>query len=105
MDINEILNFVLLGNTYEDLIKWKDVIKNEARKNKNFINVEDDFNQTSIYIRRALRHEAVHVAQGCNDGKALNISKEKKMKLVSPLLGVEIFQVNIRSYFTVTMSL
>ena len=39
------IQFVLLGNTYEELIKWKEIIKEEARKNKNLINIEDDFNR------------------------------------------------------------
>ena len=39
------IQFVILGNTYEQLIKWKEIIKNEARKNKNLINIEDDFDR------------------------------------------------------------
>ncbi len=41
----------------------------------------EDYNQTSIYIRTALRHEAVHVAQSCNNGQPLNLFKDKKIKL------------------------
>jgi len=51
------VQFVLLGNTYEDLIKWKEVIKNEARKNKNLINVEDDFNQTKAILNVKIDQE------------------------------------------------
>ncbi len=51
------IQFVLLGNTYEDLIKWKEVIKNEARKNKNLINVEDDFNQTKAILNVKIDQE------------------------------------------------
>ncbi len=36
---------------------------------------------TPIYINRALRHEAVHVAQFCNNGKTLNLVNINKMKL------------------------
>ena len=43
--------------------------------------VHDDFSQTSIYIKKALRHEAVHVAQSCNNGKPLNINGGKGYKL------------------------
>ena len=43
--------------------------------------IHDDYNQTSIYIRRALRHEAVHVAQSCNNGKPLKMNGEKGYKL------------------------
>ena len=51
------VQFVLLGNTYEDLIKWKEVIKTEARKNKNLINVEDDFNQTKAILNVKIDQE------------------------------------------------
>ena len=34
------------------------------------------FERTAIHIKRALRHEAVHVAQECNDGKLLDIDKK-----------------------------
>ncbi len=51
------VQFVLLGNTYEDLLKWKEVIKNEARKNKNLINVEDDFNQTKAILNVKIDQE------------------------------------------------
>ena len=51
------IQFVLLGNTYEDLIKWKEVIKSEARKNKNLINVEDDFNQTKAILNVKIDQE------------------------------------------------
>jgi len=37
--------------------------------------------QTRLYIRRALRHESVHVAQFCNNGQALNMVEKDKMKL------------------------
>ena len=51
------VQFVLLGNTYENLIKWKEVIKSEARKNKNLINVEDDFNQTKAILNVKIDQE------------------------------------------------
>ena len=37
------IQFVILGNTYEELIQWKETIKKEARKNNNLANIEDDF--------------------------------------------------------------
>ncbi len=37
------IQFVIQGNTYEELIRWKEIIKLEARKNKNLANIEDDF--------------------------------------------------------------
>ena len=42
---------------------------------------DDDFSMTRIYIRRALRHEATHIAQSCNGGKALGLREGKKIKL------------------------
>ena len=32
-------------------------------------------------IRRAIRHEAIHVAQECNNGKVLNFAKKNKIKI------------------------
>ena len=37
------VQFVILGNTYDDLIKWKNVIKKEARKNPGLTSIQDDF--------------------------------------------------------------
>ena len=39
----------------------------------------DDYSPTKIYIRRALRHEAIHVAQGCNKGNLLKLDELKKI--------------------------
>ena len=38
------VQFVLLGNTYDQLIKWKELIKKEARKNPGLTSIQDDFN-------------------------------------------------------------
>ena len=37
------VQFVILGNTYDQLIEWKNIIKNEARKNPGLTSVQDDF--------------------------------------------------------------
>ncbi len=37
------VQFVILGNTYDQLIKWKEIIKNEARKNPGLVSIQDDF--------------------------------------------------------------
>ena len=39
-----------------------------------------DYNPTKIFLRRALRHEAVHVAQLCNKGNLLDFDEIKKIK-------------------------
>tara|TARA_Y100001968_G_scaffold20744_1_gene16313 strand:+ start:968 stop:1426 length:459 start_codon:yes stop_codon:yes gene_type:complete len=44
-------------------------------RNKN----NDTFERTSLHIKKALRHEAVHVAQECNNGNLLNIKKNLSM--------------------------
>ncbi len=37
------VQFVLLGNTYDQLIEWKNIIKKEARKNPGLTSIQDDF--------------------------------------------------------------
>ena len=37
------VQFVVLGNTYEQLIEWKEIIKREARKNPGLTSIQDDF--------------------------------------------------------------
>ena len=37
------VQFVVLGSTYEKLIKWKEIIKKEARKNPGLVSIQDDF--------------------------------------------------------------
>ena len=37
------------------------------------------FERTATHLKKALRHESIHVAQECNDGKLLNIKKRLSM--------------------------
>jgi len=37
------VQFVILGNTYNQLIEWKKIIKREARKNPGLSSIQDDF--------------------------------------------------------------
>ena len=37
------VQFVILGNTYDQLIEWKEIIKKEARKNPGLTSIQDDF--------------------------------------------------------------
>ncbi len=37
------VQFVILGNTYEKLIKWKDIIKEKANQNPGLASIQDDF--------------------------------------------------------------
>ena len=40
------IQFVLKGNTYEQLIEWKEILKKEIANNKNLVNVDDDLDLT-----------------------------------------------------------
>ena len=42
-------------------------------------NNKDIFEKTALHIKKALRHEAVHVAQECNDGNLLKINSKLSM--------------------------
>ena len=44
------------------------------RKNNN-----DIFERTAIHIKKAIRHEAVHIAQECNNGKLLDLNQKLRM--------------------------
>tara|TARA_Y100001968_G_scaffold326595_1_gene369947 strand:- start:616 stop:1083 length:468 start_codon:yes stop_codon:yes gene_type:complete len=44
-------------------------------------NTNDNYIKTGLYIRKALRHEAVHIAQACNKGNLVKIEGMSKVKL------------------------
>tara|TARA_Y100001968_G_C19440868_1_gene762442 strand:+ start:368 stop:835 length:468 start_codon:yes stop_codon:yes gene_type:complete len=80
----------LIGNNYFGFLKrnQKAVVictKNAKKHGGYFVTRlrgnEDELNKTAIYIRRALRHEAVHIAQDCNQGNLIEISNKKKIKI------------------------
>ena len=39
-------------------------------------NDRDSFERTALHIKKAIRHEAVHVAQECNNGKSLDLNQK-----------------------------
>ena len=41
---------------------------------------KNTYERTAIHIKKALRHEAVHVAQECNNGNLLKIDRKLSMK-------------------------
>ena len=43
------------------------------------MNKKEIFERTALHIKKALRHEAVHVAQECNDGNLLKIDRKLSM--------------------------
>ena len=74
----------LVSNDYVGFLKKKQKIiiicTNNAKKKEKYtllINKDKDvFERTALHIKKALRHEAVHVAQECNDGNTLNLEKK-----------------------------
>ena len=40
---------------------------------------KNTYDRTALHIKKALRHEAVHVAQECNDGNLLKIDRRLSM--------------------------
>ena len=42
-------------------------------------NNNDSYERMALHIKKALRHEAVHVAQECNDGNLLKIDRKLSM--------------------------
>ena len=38
--------FVLQGNTYEELAKWRDIIIEKAQENPNFHSIDSDYKET-----------------------------------------------------------
>ncbi len=59
------------------------ICTNNAKKKERYLfqikQDTDKFERTAIHIKKALRHEAVHVAQECNNGKLLDIKDRLKM--------------------------
>ena len=80
----------LVSNNYVGFLnKRKKVLiicTNNAKKREGYTILrkkdKDTFERTALHIKKALRHEAVHVAQECNNGNLLSIDKKLSM---SPL--------------------
>ena len=80
----------LASNNYVGFLnKRKKVLiicTNNAKKREGYTILrkkdKDTFERTALHIKKALRHEAVHVAQECNNGNLLNIDEKLSM---SPL--------------------
>ena len=77
----------LTGENYVGFFnrKKKEIIicTSNAKKKEGYTlyrkNNKDIFEKTALHIKKAVRHEAVHVAQECNDGKLLNIDRRFSM--------------------------
>ena len=74
----------LLSEKYAGFLKKKEktmvICTENAKKREGYTILRkrntDIFERTAIHIKKAVRHEAAHVAQECNDGKLLEL-KEK----------------------------
>ena len=77
----------LLGENYVGFFNRvkKEIIicTNNAKKREGYTHLrkknKDVFERTALHIKKALRHEAVHVAQECNNGKLLKIDRKLSM--------------------------
>ncbi len=80
----------LLGEKYAGFLKKKEktiiICTDNAKRIEGYTTLRnkrtDTFERTAIRIKKALRHEAVHVAQECNKGELLEI---KKKLLMNPM--------------------
>ena len=79
----------LIGDEYVGFLnkRKKEIIicTNNAKKREGFtpirIKDNDTFGRVALHIKKALRHEAIHVAQECNDGELLKIDNELSMNM------------------------
>ena len=77
----------LLGEKYVGFLRKKQktiiICTDNAKKKEGYKLLRnmnsDKFERTAKHIKKALRHEAVHVAQECNGGKLLDIKKTLSM--------------------------
>jgi len=51
------IQFVLLGNSYEKLSEWKEIVKAEARKNPGLNSVEDDYSITKPELKVEINNQ------------------------------------------------
>ena len=85
--IEENTPMCLLSDNYVGFLeKRKKIIiicTNNSKKREGYTflrkNDKDAFRRTALNIKKGLRHEAVHVAQECNDGKILQIQENLSM--------------------------
>tara|TARA_Y100001968_G_C19341454_1_gene709717 strand:- start:434 stop:892 length:459 start_codon:yes stop_codon:yes gene_type:complete len=85
--IEENTPLCLLGNNYVGFLKKEQktivICTDNAKKREGYklirkINT-DTFERTGRHIKKAIRHEAAHVAQECNNGKLLEINQSLSM--------------------------
>ncbi len=72
------VQFVILGNTYDQLIEWKEIIKKEARKNPGLTSIQDDFD---------LNKPQLNVQINQKKAADLGVSTEDIGKTIETLFG------------------
>ena len=59
------------------------ICTNNAKKREGYTLIrnknKDNYERTALHIKKALRHEAVHLAQECNNGKLLKLDRKLSM--------------------------
>ena len=81
--IEENTPLCLIGKNYFGFLKNKQktvvICTENAKRYSGYylpkIVKNDNYDKTGLYIRKALRHEAVHIAQNCNNGNLIAIKK------------------------------
>ena len=82
--IEENTALCLIGEKYAGFLKKRErtivICTDNAKKKKGYTILskrnDDIFKMTATLIKKALRHEAAHVAQECNDGNLLDIKQK-----------------------------
>ena len=85
--IEENTPLCLLSEKYAGFLKKKQkkivICTDNAKKIEGYTLIKkkdnDTFERTARHIKKALRHESVHVAQECNNGNLIEINKDISM--------------------------
>ena len=85
--IEENTSLCLISDDYVGFLnkRKKEIVicTNNAKKREGYTFARkqdrDTFERTALHIKKAIRHEAVHVAQECNNGKKINIEGKLSM--------------------------
>jgi len=72
------IQFVIKGNTYEELIKWKEILKSEIVKNRNLVNVDDDLDLTRPQLK---------IKINADKAADLGVSVESISKAIETMFG------------------
>ena len=88
-EIEENTSLCQISDDYVGFLKKKKkviiICTNNAKRRENYSPLRkkdnDSFERTALHLKKALRHEAVHVAQECNNGSILQIEEKLSMNI------------------------